>query len=118
MATPAPPPAPAPSTICSICLEDVSANCGKTVVTLQCSDVFHLDCIGSAFNAKGSMQCPNCQAVENGVWRQFENERLPPAENVMMNVDTNDDEDLIAMVVNLPAGPNKSPKLITGWLIA
>ncbi|MCO5574862.1 hypothetical protein L7F22_028655 [Adiantum nelumboides] len=36
------------------------------------------DCIGSAFNAKGSMQCPNCRRVENGQWlyangvRQYE----------------------------------------------
>jgi len=26
------------------------------------------DCIGSAFNAKGIMQCPNCRTVENGNW--------------------------------------------------
>ncbi|MCO5610333.1 hypothetical protein L7F22_064569 [Adiantum nelumboides] len=27
-----------------------------------------LDCIGSAFNAKGRMQCPNCRGVEQGRW--------------------------------------------------
>ncbi|MCO5588746.1 hypothetical protein L7F22_042705 [Adiantum nelumboides] len=26
------------------------------------------DCIGSAFNAKGRMQCPNCRQVEPGQW--------------------------------------------------
>lgn len=26
------------------------------------------DCIGSAFNAKGEMQCPNCRKVETGLW--------------------------------------------------
>lgn len=26
------------------------------------------DCIGSAFNAKGAMQCPNCRHVEHGQW--------------------------------------------------
>lgn len=26
------------------------------------------DCIGSAFNAKGAMQCPNCRKVEKGRW--------------------------------------------------
>jgi hypothetical protein len=26
------------------------------------------DCIGSAFNAKGIMQCPNCRTIENGNW--------------------------------------------------
>ena len=27
------------------------------------------DCIGSAFNAKGAMQCPNCRSVEKGQWK-------------------------------------------------
>ncbi|GMP40170.1 hypothetical protein CsSME_00010720 [Camellia sinensis var. sinensis] len=26
------------------------------------------DCIGSAFNIKGEMQCPNCREIENGRW--------------------------------------------------
>lgn len=26
------------------------------------------DCIGSAFNMKGEMQCPNCRKVEKGQW--------------------------------------------------
>lgn len=26
------------------------------------------DCIGSAFNMKGAMQCPNCRKVEKGQW--------------------------------------------------
>lgn len=26
------------------------------------------DCIGSAFNAKGLMQCPYCRKVEQGQW--------------------------------------------------
>lgn len=26
------------------------------------------DCIGSAFNSKGAMQCPNCRKVEKGRW--------------------------------------------------
>ena len=26
------------------------------------------DCIGSAFNVKGTMQCPNCRAIEKGQW--------------------------------------------------
>lgn len=26
------------------------------------------DCIGSAFNAKGIMQCPNCRTIEMGNW--------------------------------------------------
>ena len=35
-------------------------------------DFFFLDIlsdrIGSAFNVKGAMQCPNCQKIEKGQW--------------------------------------------------
>src|SRR4051794_27734387 len=30
--------------------------------------LFFADCIGSAFNMKGAMQCPNCRKVEKGQW--------------------------------------------------
>lgn len=30
--------------------------------------LFYTDCIGSAFNVKGAMQCPNCRKVERGQW--------------------------------------------------
>ena len=33
------------------------------IITLQ-----YLDCIGSAFNIKGAMQCPNCRKIEKGQW--------------------------------------------------
>ncbi|KAK0607206.1 hypothetical protein LWI29_011319 [Acer saccharum] len=62
-----------PEPLCSICLEEVSAACGRTMVTLQCSYIFHLDCIGSAFNAAGIMQCPNCRQIEKGEWFCYEN---------------------------------------------
>ncbi|KAM1321548.1 hypothetical protein ACFX13_014803 [Malus domestica] len=29
------------------------------------------DCIGSAFNVKGIMECPNCREIENGKWRYY-----------------------------------------------
>ncbi|KAF9611898.1 hypothetical protein IFM89_036681 [Coptis chinensis] len=32
------------------------------------SNVSSQDCIGSAFNVKGVMQCPNCRKVEKGQW--------------------------------------------------
>ena len=38
------------------------------------TDSFSSDCIGSAFNVKGAMQCPNCREVESGVWRCFGDE--------------------------------------------
>lgn len=53
---------------CSICLEIVVVHGDRSIAKLHCGHYFHLDCIGSAFNAKGSMQCPNCRKVEKGRW--------------------------------------------------
>ncbi|XP_041018430.1 E3 ubiquitin-protein ligase RFI2 isoform X1 [Juglans microcarpa x Juglans regia] len=53
---------------CSICLDLVSDDGGRSRAKLQCGHEFHLDCIGSAFNMKGEMQCPNCRKVEKGQW--------------------------------------------------
>lgn len=55
-------------TSCSVCLEVVSDGGERSIAKLKCGHHFHLDCIGSAFNAKGTMQCPNCRQVENGQW--------------------------------------------------
>ncbi|GAQ80751.1 RING/U-box superfamily protein [Klebsormidium nitens] len=53
---------------CSICLEPVVQGASRSTAQLACSHHFHLDCIGSAFNAKGAMECPNCRRVEEGNW--------------------------------------------------
>lgn len=54
---------------CSVCLEAVTEDAGeRSIAKLKCGHHFHLDCIGSAFNAKGRMQCPNCRQVEPGQW--------------------------------------------------
>ncbi|CAN4111066.1 unnamed protein product [Withania somnifera] len=53
---------------CSICLEAVADNGDRSWAKLQCGHQFHLDCIGSAFNIKGQMQCPNCRKIEKGQW--------------------------------------------------
>ncbi|XP_028780915.1 E3 ubiquitin-protein ligase RFI2 isoform X2 [Neltuma alba] len=53
---------------CSICLEVVADNGDRSSAKLQCGHQFHLDCIGSAFNVKGAMQCPNCRKIEKGQW--------------------------------------------------
>ncbi|MQL71979.1 hypothetical protein Taro_004292 [Colocasia esculenta] len=53
---------------CSICLEAVMDGGERSTAKLLCGHQFHLDCIGSAFNAKGMMQCPNCRKVEKGDW--------------------------------------------------
>jgi hypothetical protein len=41
---------------------------GRSTAKLECGHQFHLDCIGSAFNMKGAMQCPNCRRIEKGRW--------------------------------------------------
>lgn len=53
---------------CSICLDVVKDDGERSWAKLQCGHQFHLDCIGSAFNVKGVMQCPNCRKVEKGQW--------------------------------------------------
>ncbi|CAN1161488.1 E3 ubiquitin-protein ligase RFI2 [Linum perenne] len=53
---------------CSICLEAVTDAGERSWCKLQCGHLFHLDCIGSAFNIKGVMQCPNCRKIEKGQW--------------------------------------------------
>ncbi|XP_076925647.1 E3 ubiquitin-protein ligase RFI2-like [Bidens hawaiensis] len=56
------------SVSCSICLDVVTDNGNRSWAKLQCGHQFHLDCIGSAFNVKGVMQCPNCRKIEKGQW--------------------------------------------------
>ncbi|KAL3694226.1 hypothetical protein R1sor_007877 [Riccia sorocarpa] len=53
---------------CSVCLDVVQEGGDRSIAKLKCGHHFHLDCIGSAFNAKGAMQCPNCRHVEDGQW--------------------------------------------------
>ncbi|KAK4338941.1 hypothetical protein RND71_040403 [Anisodus tanguticus] len=59
---------------CSICLEDVTDNNGRSIAKLHCGHLFHLDCIGSEFNVRGLMRCPNCREVEDGNWLFSEGE--------------------------------------------
>ncbi|XWS31719.1 hypothetical protein CRYUN_Cryun23aG0100100 [Craigia yunnanensis] len=59
---------PSSEVSCTICLDFVSDTGGRSRAKLQCGHEFHLDCIGSAFNMKGAMQCPNCRKVEKGQW--------------------------------------------------
>lgn len=58
----------ASSVPCSICFDLVIDDGDRSIAKLNCGHKFHLDCIGSAFNTKGSMQCPNCRKVESGRW--------------------------------------------------
>ncbi|KAJ4892952.1 RING/U-box superfamily protein [Raphanus sativus] len=70
------------SVSCSICLETVVKEGDRAWANLQCGHQFHLDCIGSAFNAKGVMQCPNCRKVEKGQWLYANGCRSHPEFNV------------------------------------
>ncbi|KAK1418320.1 hypothetical protein QVD17_27463 [Tagetes erecta] len=70
------------STSCSICLEDVTDYKDRSLAKLQCGHQFHLDCIGSAFNVKGVMQCPNCRKIEKGQWLYADSGRSFPEINI------------------------------------
>ncbi|ERN06435.1 uncharacterized protein LOC18434631 [Amborella trichopoda] len=67
---------------CSVCLEGVLEGGDRSIAKLQCGHQFHLDCIGSAFNAKGAMQCPNCRKVERGRWLNANGYRSLPELNI------------------------------------
>ncbi|KAM0992002.1 hypothetical protein ACFX2I_010279 [Malus domestica] len=79
------------SVSCSICLEVVADNGDRSRAKLQCGHEFHLDCIGSAFNVKGAMQCPNCRKIEKGQWLYSNGCRSLPELNME---DWTHDEDL------------------------
>lgn len=66
------------SVSCSICLEVVTDNGDRSFAKLLCGHQFHLDCIGSAFNIKGAMQCPNCRKIEKGQWLYANGSRSYP----------------------------------------
>ncbi|KAK3160816.1 hypothetical protein QOZ80_1BG0065150 [Eleusine coracana subsp. coracana] len=77
---------------CSICLDTVVVGGGdRSIARLQCGHEFHLDCIGSAFNSRGIMQCPNCQQIEKGHWLYA---RGPASSQHINNDDWVFDEDL------------------------
>jgi hypothetical protein len=48
------------------------------------------DCIGSAFNAKGVMQCPNCRKIEKGNWLYANGSR--PTQDVNMDEWAHDED--------------------------
>ncbi|GMI98833.1 hypothetical protein HRI_003552600 [Hibiscus trionum] len=80
---------------CSICLDLVSHTGHRSRAKLQCGHEFHLDCIGSAFNMKGAMQCPICQKVEEGQWLYVNGSTpsLPGPSMEDRNLDDDDDGD-------------------------
>ncbi|GKU85449.1 hypothetical protein SLEP1_g127 [Rubroshorea leprosula] len=86
-ASPSSPSAPSSSIDnCPICWDELSTTCGRTLVTLQCSHKFHLDCIGSTFNSFGEMRCPLCRATESGTW-------IIPGQRVDEEASEEDDSD-------------------------
>ncbi|OMO81112.1 Zinc finger, RING-type [Corchorus olitorius] len=79
---------------CSICLDTTAPECDRTIVQLRCTHAFHLDCIGSAFNATGNMQCPNCRQLENGQWRRFPTQATFLADHFEEGANDDDDQPL------------------------
>lgn len=76
---------------CSICLDAVVVVGGeRSTARLQCGHEFHLDCIGSAFNSKGVMQCPNCRKVEKGNWLYASGSR--PSQDINMDEWAHDED--------------------------
>jgi hypothetical protein len=57
------------------------------------------DCIGSAFNAKGAMECPNCRRVEDGNWLMLGGSQS--ADDALYEVPYDfDDEEYLGMPVD------------------
>jgi hypothetical protein len=48
------------------------------IFALTMFSLCHVDCIGSAFNIKGAMQCPNCRKIEKGQWLYANGSRSYP----------------------------------------
>ncbi|XP_049354806.1 E3 ubiquitin-protein ligase IPI1-like [Solanum verrucosum] len=60
--------------LCTLCLETVVDDSTRAITKLVCQHFFHSDCIGSEFNLRGEMKCPNCRVVEeDGIWMRFTN---------------------------------------------
>ncbi|OMO98514.1 Zinc finger, RING-type [Corchorus olitorius] len=79
---------------CSICLDTTTPECDRTIVRLRCTHAFHLDCIGSTFNATGNMRCPNCRQLENGQWRRFPTQATFLADHFEEGTDDDEDQPL------------------------
>lgn len=73
---------PSSGVLCSICIEVVADDGSRSRAKLRCGHEFHLDCIGSAFNMKGAMQCPNCRKIENGQWLHANDHSVPENSSV------------------------------------
>ncbi|KFK28020.1 hypothetical protein AALP_AA8G461000 [Arabis alpina] len=106
---------------CSICFEPLGYEKNdRTVVKLSCHHKFHLDCIGSAYNAKGKMQCPNCRNVEPGEWLYANGPPIPnPIEDMMDMMD--EEEEHVQELPPFGSGPFPNldpPTMPTGSLPA
>ena len=52
------------------------------------------DCIGSEFNVKGAMQCPNCRATEDGQWLFVDDD----IDESIQDEDEEEEEEAVEMV--------------------
>ncbi|RLN34481.1 uncharacterized protein C2845_PM03G02870 [Panicum miliaceum] len=70
------------------------------------------NCIGSAFNAKGIMQCPNCRNIEEGNWLNDAN-TLPPSNSDFGNgVPRETHEELIHLLQQPTVDPSTVDRAI------
>ncbi|CAA0362064.1 unnamed protein product [Arabidopsis thaliana] len=81
--------------LCSICRGALvnENDVQRTLVTLKCVHKFHLDCIGSAYNAKGFMECPNCRNIEPGHWQFSDGTHFNPNGMIANNEEEEEEED-------------------------
>ncbi|KAH9619022.1 hypothetical protein KSS87_012364 [Heliosperma pusillum] len=57
------------SVTCSVCLDLITNGAyGWKEVANNLKIKMYDYCIGSAFNMRGTMQCPNCRTIESGQW--------------------------------------------------
>nr|CAB3483666.1 unnamed protein product [Digitaria exilis] len=72
---------------------------GMAAMIAELNTIFLLDCIGSAFNAKGAMQCPNCRKIEKGRWLYASGQR-PSADIDLGGWAASDNYDIAADLVS------------------
>jgi len=53
----------------------------------------YTDCIGSAYNAKGFMECPNCRNIEPGHWQFSDGTHFNPNGMIANNEEEEEDND-------------------------
>ncbi|CAE6198892.1 unnamed protein product [Arabidopsis arenosa] len=101
---------------CVVCLEPLTNDATeRTVVNLRCSHKFHLDCLGSHFNTKKSMECPCCRRIEKGQWLLPKPVDVdPPFPNIFdMHFQLDLSNDIDDMATRVGSGSTLQPPIFT-----